>query len=1163
MKAFTTPRGGRAPPSESPVSHKQRPPRIPKENVDPCSAPVDRSPFRSPATAGKPLSVKNRSPVLPRPPVPSKPAPNSLKRKLSLESHSENGGSPSSVSDSGVQVIVRMRPPSKQSEEADLVVQKVSASSVSIVDHTFTFDSVADIRSTQEEIFQLVGLPLVENCLAGFNSSIFAYGQTGSGKTYTMWGPPNALSEHSLSSTNRGLTPRVFEMLFSRIDQEQSKHSDKKLSYQCRCSFLEASIYNEQITDLLDPTQRNLQVTNQTLSCFSWQSLLVFSKLADIVQVREDIKAGVYVDCLTEEFVCTIKDVNKLLMKGLANRRTGATSINVESSRSHCVFTCIIESRSKSPVDGLISLKTSRINLVDLAGSERQKLTGAAGERLKEAGNINRSLSQLGNLINVLAEVSQSGKQRHIPYRDSKLTFLLQESLGGNAKLVMICAISPSPSCKNETLSTLRFAQRAKAIKNKAVVNEVKQDDVNNLREQIRLLKDELQRMKSNGSSDNSGGYSTGWNARRSLHLLKMSLKPLPVVEDDSDEEMEIDDNDVEMPCVQLTDNTHDENNNSAENKQIRLADPCSTLSPTLSASPVADTRSRKSLRTSLAMSASQRKSCPKPTEDLAVSLQCGLQAIDNWQNSSVQRKSPFRFSVRPTGGKIITPINTVDVGIQACVQDLEELEDQANVCNYCKNNISELNNNDGNRSEKLQPVPVDGLMPTDRYKMQVPKTVESVLTGSIRREMALEDHSKKQAAEIMELKHLVEKYKHERDCNAMIAQTREDKIVRLESLMDGIMPTEEFMQEEFLALVNEHRVLKEKYENHAEILRLNIELKKVQDELDNCRNFFEMGERDVLMEEIRDLRSQLKYYIDSSESTQKPSSLFQLTHQGINSNPVTTASELADVRVDSMTPLIEELRSELEESRRLAEKLKHELDSEKKCAEELKEALQTAMQGHTRILEQYADLQEKHTNLLSRNQEISDELNCVMEATTENGVKEAEPKFINSLAAEISVLKAERERERRQWRDENKALKAQLRDTADALEAAGEVLVRLKEAEEAAAIAEKRALLAEQETEKANLEIERLKKNYDREIALHHQIPAVPNYDRENASPQQTPVESHSPRRLEHTEFHEGKSEQLSKEEFEPFCNRGGDAEFSMDTDPSSWFSGYDRCNI
>ncbi|KAM0940907.1 putative plus-end-directed kinesin ATPase [Dioscorea sansibarensis] len=526
MKALSH-RGARSTPAENlaPSSgHKHRPPRIPKENVDPIpgAVPSDASsPFRSPSS--KPLTAKNRSPLPPRPP-PSNP----LKRKLSLETLPENGVPTSLSTDSGVQVwlVVRMRPVNKDEEEGEQIVQKISSSSVSILDHTFTFDSVAD-TGVYTDIFHLVGLPLVENCLAGFNSSIFAYGQTGSGKTYTMWGPPSALSEDESVGKERGLTPRVFERLFSRINEEQTKHSDKQLNYQCRCSFLE--IYNEQITDLLEPNQKNLQI-------------------------REDVRTGVYVDCLTEEYVCSTKDVLHLLMKGLANRRTGATSINAESSRSHCVFTCVVESRLKSIADGLSSLRTSRINLVDLAGSERQKLTGAAGERLKEAGNINRSLSQLGNLINILAEVSQSGKQRHIPYRDSKLTFLLQESLGGNAKLAMICAISPSQSCKSETFSTLRFAQGAKAIQNQAVVNEITQDDVNVLREQIRQLKDELLRMKSNGTSaENNGSYSTGWNARRSLNLLRMSLNrsALPIVKDDSDEEMEIDDEDVEKPCME------------------------------------------------------------------------------------------------------------------------------------------------------------------------------------------------------------------------------------------------------------------------------------------------------------------------------------------------------------------------------------------------------------------------------------------------------------------------------------------------------------------------------------------------------------------------------------------------------------------------------------
>ncbi|XWS09260.1 hypothetical protein CRYUN_Cryun40dG0070500 [Craigia yunnanensis] len=351
------------------------------------------------------------------------------------------------------------------------------------------------------DIFQLLGAPLVENCLAGFNSSVFAYGLTGSGKTYTIWGSANALLEENLSSDRQGLTPRVFEQLFARINEDQIKHADKQLKYQCRCSFLE--IYNEQIADLLDPNQRHLQI-------------------------REDVKSGVYVENLTEEYVSSMKDVTQLLIKGLSNRRTGVTSINAESS--HSVFTCVVESRCKSVANSVSNFKTSRINLVDLAGSERQKLTGAAGERLKEAGNINRSLSQLGNLINILAEVSQTGKQRHIPYRDSKLTFLLQESLGGNAKLAMVCAISPAQSY---------------AIK---YVNMKKVEGT---------IQDELHRVKANGinQTDPNGSYSTGWNARRSLNLLKFSLnhpRTLPHVDEDSDEEMEIDEEAIENLCAQV-----------------------------------------------------------------------------------------------------------------------------------------------------------------------------------------------------------------------------------------------------------------------------------------------------------------------------------------------------------------------------------------------------------------------------------------------------------------------------------------------------------------------------------------------------------------------------------------------------------------------------------
>lgn len=1243
--------------------------------------------LESPIVTGKPSPAvgKMRSPLPPRP-----PNSNPLKRKLNMETVPEMGLPGSS--DSGVQVVVRMRPPTKDEEEGDVIVQKIGIDSLSITGQTFTFDSVADPESTQLDIFQLVGAPLVENCLAGFNSSVFAYGQTGSGKTYTMWGPANALLEDNLSSDQQGLTPRVFERLFSRIDEEQSKHADKQLRYQCRCSFLE--IYNEQITDLLDPSQRNLQI-------------------------REDVKSGVYVDNLTEECVSTMKDVIQLLTKGLSNRRTGSTSINAESSRSHSVFTCVVESRCKSAADGLSCFKTSRINLVDLAGSERQKLTGAAGDRLKEAGNINRSLSQLGNLINILAEVSQTGKQRHIPYRDSRLTFLLQESLGGNAKLAMVCAISPAQSCKSETLSTLRFAQRAKAIKNKAVVNEVMQDDVNFLRQVIRQLKDELLRMKENGNqTDPNGGYSSGWNARRSLNLLKFSLnRPmmLPYVDEDGDEEMEIVEesdqldiqsagrearNDVALinqiaeglnsdrvacgdgtvgePLPNTSESvlienqgskdtdvimeeetfeqydSHQNVNSSVDNllneespsEQVRevpksiaegsadcvindvshtspngsgnhVLPPDLSLvpseispilkSPTPSVSPRVND-SRKSLRTSSMLthiekglrdddelgsdnirlsfrkaskssclnsqSTQTSRSCFAPTEHLAASLHRGLEILGSHRQSSALRRSSFRFSCKPDSMPTL-PIEKVDVGVQTCPQNESQEEvSLAFLCSKCKNGGSQQEIKDANDTSNLQLVPVDGSQ-SDKSKMLVPKAVEKVLAGAIRREMALEEYSAKQNTEIVHLNRLVQQYKHERECNAIIGQTREDKIARLESLMDGILTTEDFIEDELVSVKTENQLLKQKNENHPEILRTKIELKRVQDELDKYRNFFDMGERDVLLEEIQDLRTQLQYYVDSSPNlARKRSPLLQLTYScdpSVASTPLCTIPEstaesleqkLEQERIrwteteSKWISLAEELKMELEASRSLAEKQKHELDSERRCSEELKEAMRMAMEGHARMLEQYADLEERHMHLLARHRKIQDGIEDVKKAASKAGVRGAESKFINSLAAEISAIKVEREKERRYFRDEIKGLQAQLRDTAEAVQAAGELLVRLKEAEEAVATAENRAMEAEQETMRAYKQIDKLKKKYENEITSLNQLhsesrlpkePLTPAYDDDS----------------DVVKYDAGESpDQQWKKEFEPF-HTTEDGELSKLAEPSSWFSGYDRCNI
>ncbi|KAL5215917.1 hypothetical protein ABZP36_007318 [Zizania latifolia] len=755
--------------------------------------------------------------------------------------------------------------------------------------------------------------------------------------------------------------------------------------------------------------------------------------------------------------------------------------------------------------------------------------------------HVSSSLNQR-NLINILAEISQSGKQRHVPYRDSKLTFLLQESLGGNAKLAMICAVSPSQICKGETLSTLRFAQRAKSIKNNAVVNEQKEEDVNMLREQIRQLKDELHRMKSGGSDGSNGSFSTGWNARRSLHLLKMSLsRPTTfqtIHEDSADVEMEIDDSDVEKPhnhenmaISPLGDNDYKELQASVKiiggTSLVDAFDGDKNHMPT-------------------------KRSCSddKCKLNLTASIQRGLQVIENHQNNGVWRRASVGFNARIVD---IQPCK-VDVAIQTDPEESDARNLPPSLIPSC---LLETNANvsmDPNSCKDLQLVPNDvGTISDELHQQQILKAVEKILAGAIRREMARDEQCAKQAAEIQQLNRLVQQYKHERECNAVIAQTREGKIARLESLMDGTLPTEEFIHEEYLSLMNEHKILQKKYDNHPELLHDEIELRRLREELEMCQNY--MDEKEVLQEEIQHLKSHLHFVLSSSASIRRLWPPVQLS-QGINPSPVTKdgdvdtnvadTSDWAEAESKWIT-LTEELRVELEANKSLVGRLQSELESEKKCSEELKEALQTAMQGHARILEQYAELEERHIGLLAMHRKIRYGVEDVKARAAKAGVKGADLRFINSLAAEISVLRAE-----------NKGLQDQLGDTAEAVQAAGELLVRLEEAEEAETVAWRRALLAEQETEKAYLEIDNLKKTYDQEIlALNHRL----TESSEHKDTTTLPIE---PSDIEIAKYDTSGStgDQQWREEFNTF-QQGGSFDVSKSTDLNSWFSGYDKCNI
>ncbi|XP_040209068.1 kinesin-like protein KIF15 isoform X2 [Rana temporaria] len=370
-----------------------------------------------------------------------------------------------------IKVFVRIRPPVEGNAGSDgdqgqclsVLSPKVICLHSKPEPKVFTFDYVANTEATQESVFSCVAKNIIESCLSGYNGTIFAYGQTGSGKTFTMLGPSDS---DNFTHNLRGVIPRSFEYLFSLINREKEKAGDGK-SFLCKCSFIE--IYNEQIFDLLDSAPTGLVL-------------------------REHIKKGVFIVGAVEQAVASAAEAYQVLSTGWRNRRVASTSMNRESSRSHAVFTVAIESMEK--INEIVNIRSSQLNLVDLAGSERQKDAHTEGVRLKEAGSINRSLSCLGQVITALVDVA-NGKQRHICYRDSRLTFLLRDSLGGNAKTFIIANVHPGSRSFGETLSTLHFAQRAKLIKNKAVVNEDTQGNVSQLQAEVKKLKEQLSQLLS------------------------------------------------------------------------------------------------------------------------------------------------------------------------------------------------------------------------------------------------------------------------------------------------------------------------------------------------------------------------------------------------------------------------------------------------------------------------------------------------------------------------------------------------------------------------------------------------------------------------------------------------------------------------------------------
>ncbi|CAM9150111.1 unnamed protein product, partial [Phaeothamnion confervicola] len=357
-----------------------------------------------------------------------------------------------------VQVVVRLRPLSQRERDEgrtsiidiDTALLQVGIRNLGRDDHppkAFTYDAVYDVTTTQRQFYEESCYDVIEGVMEGYNGTIFAYGQTGCGKTHTMQGyndPPD----------QRGVVPLAFDHVFENIKVATST------TFLVRCSYLE--IYNEEIRDLLGLDSKKK------------------------LELKEDPNKGVYAKDLCQVIVSDQAAINRLMGQGQQNRTVGSTLMNQTSSRSHSIFTIVVEMNDVGE-DGKEHIRVGKLNLVDLAGSERQSKTGASGDRLKEGCKINLSLSALGNVISALVD----GKgAKHVPYRDSKLTRLLQDSLGGNTKTLMVAAISPADNSYEETLSTLRYANRAKNIKNKARINEDPKDAM------LRSYKEEIERLR-------------------------------------------------------------------------------------------------------------------------------------------------------------------------------------------------------------------------------------------------------------------------------------------------------------------------------------------------------------------------------------------------------------------------------------------------------------------------------------------------------------------------------------------------------------------------------------------------------------------------------------------------------------------------------------------
>ncbi|XP_056429622.1 kinesin-like protein KIF21A isoform X3 [Hyla sarda] len=399
--------------------------------------------------------------------------------------------------ESSVRVALRIRPQlAKEKIEGCHICTSVIPGEPQVFlgkDKAFTFDYVFDIDSIQDDIYMQCTAKLIEGCFEGYNATVFAYGQTGSGKTYTM----GTGFDVNITDEEYGIIPRAVRHLYRRIDERKQVALEQGISppdFKVNAQFLE--LYNEEVLDLFDTT-RDIDARNKKSN----------------IKIHEDSSGGIYTVGVTTRNVASEAEMMQCLKLGALSRTTASTQMNVQSSRSHAIFTIHLcqtrvcsKPETEDDLDNRITSESTQMNefetltakfhFVDLAGSERLKRTGATGDRAKEGISINCGLLALGNVISALGDKSK--KATHVPYRDSKLTRLLQDSLGGNSQTVMIACVSPSDRDFMETLNTLKYANRARNIKNKVMVNQDRtSQQINALRNEITRLQMELMEYKT------------------------------------------------------------------------------------------------------------------------------------------------------------------------------------------------------------------------------------------------------------------------------------------------------------------------------------------------------------------------------------------------------------------------------------------------------------------------------------------------------------------------------------------------------------------------------------------------------------------------------------------------------------------------------------------